>query len=79
MSEVNCLLCHMDEQMIHQLVSEALPVSGTSVGLIIRLICSMPCRSGERPPWQQNIFSSIIAAIGKQLKQSVNVFHSLIL
>ena len=28
------------------------------------------------PPWQQNIFSSIIAAIGKQLKQSVNVFHS---
>lgn len=31
------------------------------------------------PPWQQNIFSSIIAAIGKQLKQSVNVFHNLIL
>lgn len=25
------------------------------------------------------IFSSIIAAIGKQLKQSVNVFHSLML
>jgi hypothetical protein len=32
-----------------------------------------------KPPWQQNIFSSIIAAIGKQLKQSVNVFHNLIL
>lgn len=31
------------------------------------------------PPWQQNIFSSTIAAIGKQLKQSVKVFHSLIL
>lgn len=31
------------------------------------------------PPWQQNIFSSIIAAIGKQLKQSVNVFHSFML
>lgn len=31
------------------------------------------------PPWQQNIFSSTIAAIGKQLKQSVNVFHSLML
>ena len=31
------------------------------------------------PPWQQNIFSSIIADIGKQLKQSVKVFHNLIL
>lgn len=26
-----------------------LPVSGTSVGLMMRLICSMDCRSGERP------------------------------
>lgn len=31
------------------------------------------------PPWQQKIFSSTIAAIGRQLKQSVNVFQSLIL
>ena len=31
------------------------------------------------PPWQQNIFSSMIAAIGRQLKQSVNVFHSFML
>ena len=28
------------------------------------------------PPWQQNILSSIMAATGRQLKQSVNVFHS---
>ena len=27
------------------------------------------------PPWQQNILSSTMAAIGRQLKQSVNVFH----
>lgn len=59
--------------------SQSSPVSGTSVGRIMRRICSMPCRSGLRPPWQQNIFSSIIAAIGKQLKQSVNVFHNLML
>ena len=26
-----------------------LPVSGTSVGLIILLICSIDCKSGERP------------------------------
>lgn len=31
------------------------------------------------PPWQQKIFSSTMAATGKQLKQSVKVFHSLIL
>ena len=31
------------------------------------------------PPWQQNIFSSKIAATGRQLKQSVNVFHNFIL
>lgn len=55
------------------------PVSGTSVGRTIRRICSMSCKSGLKPPWQQNIFSSIIAAMGKQLKQSVNVFHNLML
>ena len=59
--------------------SQRRPVSGTSVGRMILRICSMDCRSGERPPWQQKIFSSIIAAMGKQLKQSVNVFHSLML
>jgi len=55
------------------------PWSGTSVGLMIRRICSILCRSGLRPPWQQKIFSSTIAATGRQLKQSVNVFQSLIL
>ena len=30
-------------------------------------------------PWQQNIFSSTMAATGRQLKQSVKVFHNLIL
>jgi phosphatidylinositol kinase/protein kinase (PI-3 family) len=56
-----------------------LPVSGTSVGRITRRICSMLCKSGDKPPCIQKIFSSIIAAIGRQLKQSVNVFHSLML
>merc|ERR1719195_809312 len=55
------------------------PVSGTSVGLMILRICSMLWRSGLRPPWQQKIFSSTMAAMGRQLKQSVNVFHSLML
>ena len=59
--------------------SQSRPWSGTSVGRIIRLICSMLWRSGLRPPWQQKIFSSTMAATGRQLKQSVNVFHSLIL
>jgi len=59
--------------------SHSSPWSGTSVGLMIRRICSMLCRSGLSPPWQQKIFSSTIAATGKQLKQSVNVFHNLIL
>ena len=31
------------------------------------------------PPWQQKIFSSMMAAMGRQLKQSVKVFHSLML
>ena len=59
--------------------SHSNPWSGTSVGLIILLICSIDSKSGDKPPWQQNIFSSIIAAKGRQLKQSVNVFHNLIL
>lgn len=55
------------------------PVSGTSVGLMTLLICSMLCRSGERPPCMVKIFSSMMAAMGRQLKQSVNVFQSLML
>lgn len=51
----------------------------TSVGRITRRICSIELRSGLKPPCIVNIFSSMIAAIGKQLKQSVNVFHSLML
>ena len=55
------------------------PVSGTSVGRMTLLICSMLCRSGLRPPCIVKIFSSMMAAMGRQLKQSVNVFHSLML
>lgn len=55
------------------------PVSGTSVGLITLLICSMDCKSGLRPPCIHRIFSSMMAAIGKQLNTSVNVFQTLIL
>lgn len=33
----------------------------------------------HKPPWQQKIFSSIIAAMGRQLKQSVKVFQSFML
>ena len=55
------------------------PVSGTSVGLMTLRICSMDWRSGLRPPCIVKIFSSMMAAMGRQLKQSVNVFHSLML
>lgn len=55
------------------------PVSGTSVGRSTRLICSMSFSSGLSPPCMQKIFSSTMAATGRQLKQSVNVFHSLML
>ena len=51
----------------------------TSVGRITRRICSIEFRSGLRPPCMVKIFSSMMAAIGKQLKQSVNVFQSLML
>lgn len=54
-------------------------MSGTSVGRMTLRICSMDCRSGERPPCIVKIFSSIMAAMGRQLKQSVNVFQSLML
>jgi len=55
------------------------PVSGTSVGRIILRIYSKFVNSGDKPPCIQNIFSSITAATGRQLKQSVNVFHNFIL
>ena len=58
--------------------SQSRPWSGTSVGRMIREIWSSRCRSGERPPCMQMIFSSTTADTGRQLKQSVNVFHSLI-
>ena len=44
-----------------------------------RRICSIEERSGDNPPCMVKIFSSMMAAMGRQLKQSVNVFHSLIL
>src|SRR6056297_1492731 len=53
--------------------SQSSPVSGTSVGRIISLISSNEVSSGERPPCMQKIFSSMTAAMGRQLKQSVNV------
>lgn len=56
-----------------------IPESGTSVGFSIFLICSMDWRSGESPPCMHRILSSISAATGRQLKQSMNVFQSLIL
>eukprot|EP00732_Lithocolla_globosa_P002780 Lithocolla_globosa_v1_NODE_1947_length_2245_cov_434.685845.p3 type:complete len:108 gc:universal NODE_1947_length_2245_cov_434.685845:1457-1780(+) len=59
--------------------SHSRPVSGTSVGRMTRRICSNDCRSGDKPPCMPKIFSSITAAMGRQLKQSVKVFHSLML
>lgn len=44
-----------------------------------RRICSMEFRSGLNPPCIVKIFSSMMAAMGRQLKQSVKVFHSLML
>lgn len=46
---------------------------------MILLIYSRLVNSGDNPPCIQNIFSSITAATGKQLKQSVKVFHNFIL
>jgi hypothetical protein len=63
----------------HQKEKIFFTVSGTSVGLIILLIYSIFVNSGDKPPCIQKIFSSIKAATGRQLKQSVNNFHNLIL
>lgn len=76
---LNLKKCQKNRRNAQNFPITTLPVSGTSVGRMIRRICSIPCKSGLKPPWQQKIFSSIIAAIGRQLKQSVNVFHNLIL
>lgn len=57
----------------------SVPESGTSVGFYIFFICSIDWRSGERPPCIHKILSSIRAATGRQLKQSMKVFQSLIL
>mmetsp|Transcript_32219 Transcript_32219/g.28547 ORF Transcript_32219/g.28547 Transcript_32219/m.28547 type:complete len:146 (-) Transcript_32219:285-722(-) len=59
--------------------SQRSPISGTSVGRGIFLICSISSNSGEIPPWTQKIFSSIIAATGRQLKQVMNLFQSFML
>jgi hypothetical protein len=55
-----------------QRISQSRPVSGTSVGRKILLICAVLTRSGERPPWMQKIFSSTIAASGNTLNTSWN-------
>ena len=54
-------------------------MSGTSVGFSIFLICSIDFSSGESPPCIHKILSSIKAATGRQLKQSMNIFQSLML
>jgi hypothetical protein len=58
---------------------QAEPIPHTSVGRMTRRICSIEFRSGLRPPCMVKIFSSMMAAMGRQLKQSVKVFHSLML
>lgn len=46
---------------------------------MILLIWSSEDSSGDSPPCMQKILSSISAATGRQLKQSVKVFHSFML
>jgi len=65
----------LDREHLGELLTAGLEFK-LPVGRMILLICSIDSRSGLRPPWQQKIFSSIIAARGRQLKQSVNVFQS---
>lgn len=56
---------------------DSLPSSGTSVGLIILVSCSKLVKSGLKPPCIQIILSSMMAATGRQLKQSPNIFQVL--
>lgn len=60
-------------------IMSEVPVSGTSVGFSIFLICSMDSNSGDNPPCMQRMRSSIKAATGRQLKQSMKSFQSLML
>lgn len=60
-------------------LTDYLPVSGTSVGFSIFLICSILSSSGDNPPCIQRIRSSMSAATGRQLKQSMKSFQSLML
>ena len=48
------------------------PLSGISVGLGIFSILCIFFNSGDKPPCIHNIFSSIRAATGKKLNNSVN-------
>ena len=59
--------------------SHNIPVSGISVGRCTSLICSNEVSSGDNPPCIHNILLSTTATTGNVLKQSVNVFHNLIL
>lgn len=52
------------------------PLGGISVGLGSSLIWSMFQRVGLKPPWQQNIFLPMMAATGRQLKESTNISHN---
>lgn len=49
---LDIFLLESDSKLVgtHYLKIDALPVSGTSVGLMILLICSIDWRSGLRPP-----------------------------
>jgi hypothetical protein len=55
--------------------SQRRPWSGTSTGRWISLIRLRLSRSGESPPCMQRILSSMTAATGRQLKQSVKIFQ----
>lgn len=48
-------LCLLLAQGQNQILQHNRPVSGTSVGLMMRRICSMDCRSGESPWGEQMI------------------------
>ena len=60
-------------------IIKGLPVSGTSVGFSIFFICSIDSNSGDKPPCMHKMRSSIKAATGRQLKQSIKSFQSFML
>lgn len=53
------------------------PCGGISSGRCMSLISEKLDNDGDIPPWVQNILSSTMAAIGRQLKQSTKVRHNL--